>query len=324
MDSNPLVSIIIPVYNVEKYLRQCIESVIAQTYQNLEIILIDDGSTDSSRKICDEYAGKYSFVSVMHQKNEGLSGARNKGLSLSSGEYVAFVDSDDWISSDNIEKMVSQVLSERSDFIFSDALCFEESSKGYQIKQHYKRENAYSTDTGHKVFSELQKHKDFHCAVQMYLWKRSFLSKNSLTFYPGIIYEDMIFTFKAFLVAKQVSHCPVAIYHRRFRPGSIVTSKPTYKNFWSANIVYTEVSSLTKSFENEYTKGYCARCAFKALDLYKNLSIRDRKIHNKEFSLLKQRIKENKYHDEISLKMMIYGKLFWLVYKATHKVFNVH
>ena len=100
---NPFISIIVPVYNVEDYLRKCLESIINQTYKNLEIILIDDGSTDNSGKICDEYADKDNRIQVIHKINGGLSDARNAGLEIAKGEYIGFVDSDDYIAEDMYE-----------------------------------------------------------------------------------------------------------------------------------------------------------------------------------------------------------------------------
>jgi glycosyltransferase involved in cell wall biosynthesis len=97
MEQTPLVSVIVPIYNVEPYLRRCVDSICQQTYENLQIILVDDGSPDSCGTICDEYTITDSRVMVIHQKNEGLSGARNNGLLFAKGEYVAFVDSDDWL-----------------------------------------------------------------------------------------------------------------------------------------------------------------------------------------------------------------------------------
>ena len=107
---NPLITVIIPVYNVEKYLQRCLDSVIAQTYQNLEIICIDDGSTDCSGEICEQYAIKDERVKVFHQENQGVSAARNKGLDMASGEYIAFVDSDDYILKDMYAKMMRALL----------------------------------------------------------------------------------------------------------------------------------------------------------------------------------------------------------------------
>ena len=97
MENQALISVIIPVYNVEEYLHECVDSVINQTYKNLQIILVDDGSTDSSGKICDEYAENDKRITVVHQKNGGLSVARNTGLSNAHGDYVYFLDSDDYI-----------------------------------------------------------------------------------------------------------------------------------------------------------------------------------------------------------------------------------
>ena len=101
----PLVSIIVPVYQVEAYISECVESLLAQTYTNLEILLVDDGSTDSSGEICDEYAVKDDRVRVVHQRNQGPSVARNSGLDHMKGEYVAFVDSDDVVLPDFIESL---------------------------------------------------------------------------------------------------------------------------------------------------------------------------------------------------------------------------
>lgn len=113
----PLVSIVVPIYNVEKYLDKCIKSILNQTYRDLEIILVDDGSTDKCNNICDNYAEIDTRIKVIHQKNAGLSSARNTGISLSKGEYIYFVDSDDWIEENLIEDNISIMLSKNLDII---------------------------------------------------------------------------------------------------------------------------------------------------------------------------------------------------------------
>ena len=105
MKTLPLITVIVPVYNVEKYLRECIDSILAQTYPNVELILVDDGSKDNSGKICDEYATTNPNVIVIHSKNGGLSAARNKGLDKARGEFIMFVDSDDFIDSNTIDAL---------------------------------------------------------------------------------------------------------------------------------------------------------------------------------------------------------------------------
>lgn len=114
-NATPLISIIIPVYNVEKYLRQCVDSVLAQTYKNLEIILIDDGSVDSSGKICDEYAVQDRRVKVIHQNNQGVYVSRNVGLQVATGEYIGFVDSDDYIKPDMYQILLEETLKNQVD-----------------------------------------------------------------------------------------------------------------------------------------------------------------------------------------------------------------
>ena len=104
-----LISVLIPVFNVERYLSRCIESVIKQTYKNIEIILIDDGSKDKSGKICDKYAKKDDRIRVIHKENEGVSVARNLGMDSANGEYIIFVDSDDWIEQQAVELLFSQL-----------------------------------------------------------------------------------------------------------------------------------------------------------------------------------------------------------------------
>ena len=103
----PLLTVVIPVYNVEKYLKRCIESILIQEWKNYDILLVDDGSTDNSPQICDDYAKAYEFISVIHKKNGGLSAARNTGISHAEGEYVYFPDSDDWIDLTMIAELVS-------------------------------------------------------------------------------------------------------------------------------------------------------------------------------------------------------------------------
>lgn len=123
------ISIIIPVYNVEKYLKMCLDSVINQTYQNLEIILINDGSTDNSGKICEEYKRADSRIILIHKENEGLSMARNTGLDIASGEYISFVDSDDYISGNMVETLYDRLLETQSDMAVCSLQYVDEAGK---------------------------------------------------------------------------------------------------------------------------------------------------------------------------------------------------
>ena len=320
MEDYGLISVIIPVYNVEQYLTQCVDSVLAQTYQNIEIILVDDGSTDYSGHICDEYLNIDERIKIVHQENAGLSEARNNGFNVSNGLFVAFIDSDDWITSRFIEYLVCEIVNTNADFAFCDAKCFEDSPKAYNILQSYIREKKYDSGSGLEVFKELQTHKDFHCAVQMYLWKRDFIEKNGLKFYPGILYEDMIYTFKAFLLAECVSHCHIELYHRRFRKNSIVTSRPNKRNFMSACIVYYSVCDSLRLYLDDCIREYCTRCAFKAINIFKDLAMHERRDCRDRYIELRRKIIENQYHNSLSLKILINnGKPIYFLYKGLKK-----
>ncbi len=107
-EGKPIISVIIPVYNVERDLQRCLDSVIAQTYSHIEILLVDDGSTDNSCMICDRYAGIDSRISVIHQKNGGVGKARNAGLDAATGDYISFVDADDWLEPEMLEKLLQK------------------------------------------------------------------------------------------------------------------------------------------------------------------------------------------------------------------------
>ena len=110
-----MISVIVPIYNVEKYVNKCVGSIVNQTYTNLEIILVDDGSPDRCPEICDEWAKKDSRIKVIHKKNGGLSDARNAGMKIASGDYIAFVDSDDWIAPEMYERLLMAIKNDNSD-----------------------------------------------------------------------------------------------------------------------------------------------------------------------------------------------------------------
>ena len=128
-----MISVIIPVYNVENYLEECIESILRQSYMDLEIILVDDESTDNSGNICDLYSKKDNRIKVIHKKNGGLSSARNVGLKIAKGDYISFVDSDDFLSDKNVySEMLEIIEKEKSDLVHGDAIkYYSEYKKGY-------------------------------------------------------------------------------------------------------------------------------------------------------------------------------------------------
>jgi len=223
-----LVSIIVPVYNVEPYLHQCVDSVINQTYQNLEIILVNDGSTDSSGKICDEYAASDKRVSVVHKTNEGLPAARNTGLNHSTGKYIYFLDSDDWIREDAINLLVSLAERTSSDVILFDAVVVDEIGNPIEVTHNYTRRKEYTTLLGKEMYVQMFNNKDYYSSVCLLFIKAELLSKEKIQFEPDIIvHEDELFTFLLLQKMNTATHTKEKLFFRRIRSQSIMTTPVT-------------------------------------------------------------------------------------------------
>ena len=319
----PLVSVIIPVYNVENYLRECIDSVLNQTYDNFEIILVDDGSTDSSGKMCGEYAGKNTRITVIHKKNGGLSSARNAGAEKASGKYIYFLDSDDYIDKETFSALVKNAEDNSSDMVFFSAFSFIDG--GGEAKQNYVYKNEYKTDSGRNVFDMLIKNGEFHSAVPLLFFKNEFIKKNGLSFVDGIYHEDMIFTFEAFMSASRVSNVNEQLYKRRYRSGSIMMSRKSEKYFNDMSRVYYTVSEYKKTHfidDNEAVDKYIARCAFNALNLYKKLSAGEQRENRERYDKLKSDILGNGAYGDDYLKARCRSTAMWAAKKAVGKIFG--
>ena len=218
----PLVSIIVPVYNVASYLREALDSVIHQTYQNLEIIIVDDGSTDESGEICDEYITDLR-VQVIHQENKGLSGARNTGLDRISGEYVVFLDSDDAFYPEMIENLLAVLLRNKVELaacsfgLYRTEGCLAEAVKekivGFQEERIYSAREAI-TGQMEGCFDEAAWNKIY----KYNLWK-------NLRFPVGYVYEDMRVMPLLYEKAERIAVTPRELAYRRIRAGSITGSR---------------------------------------------------------------------------------------------------
>lgn len=321
MENQPLVSVIIPVYNVEEFLRECVDSVINQTYKNLEIILVNDGSTDLSGKICDEYVEKDERISVIHQKNGGLSVARNTGLSETNGDYVYFLDSDDYIADNALETLVEIAEKDNSDIVFFDAVSFADTDD-FEVSQNYIRKNKYKTDNGYAVFSALTNNKEYHSAVPLLFINREFLLKSGISFIRGILYEDMVFTYQLFCKASAVSQCKDALYYRRYRKNSIMTSSKSKNHFTSCVAVFKKNSEFTKELTQtdiSAAQKYVCRCAFNVFNVYEKLNKADKKDCRNILKNFKKDVLDNNTSGDKALKMRCYGKLFWFIYKIFNK-----
>ncbi len=322
MEKNCLVSIIVPVYNVEKYLRECVDSILSQTYKGIEVILVDDGSADSSPSICDEYARAHSNVLVIHRENGGLSVARNTGLEQCTGEYVYFIDSDDYIAPEAVEELLRVAVSEDADIVFYDAYSFEDGNEQREIKQNYKRNHNYSPAKGIDMLTALQKNGEFHSSVPLMLLRKDFLIEHSLDFVPGILHEDTIFTFKAFIYADNVAYCDGDFYKRRYRPDSIMTSKKTERHYIGCRTVYNSLKDFSfeqKIEKTDISRAFMSRYAMIALDVYKKLDKSSRDKFKDDYKALKSDILDKGAYGNKALQMRCYGKVVWFIYKVFEK-----
>lgn len=254
MDTNELISVIIPVYNVEPYLRECIDSVLAQDYRNLEIICVNDGSTDNSPEILEEYKKKDNSIIIINQENAGLSAARNTGLKASRGEYVYFLDSDDLIKPEAMGELLNLARDNSLDILqFDSELFFEDESvksEFSELEKYYHRRREYaSVRTGHQLYSLMSAAGDYRPNAVLQFFRRNFLKDNDLWFFEGILHEDELFTFLAMLKAEKVLHVPEAYYLRRIRQNSIMTVPKSYANFKGYFTCYIEMLRFLQDVE---------------------------------------------------------------------------
>lgn len=221
MEKNPLFSIVMPVYGVEKLLGNTIKSLLNQTFKDFELILVDDESPDNCPKMCDEYERLYPFVKTVHQKNKGQGGARNAGLSICSGEYVFFMDSDDIIQPETLEYYSSVIeKTEKVDAVFSD-------HQKVTIGDEFKKADV---DNGVVIYSRTEMQNLFLLRKVRVLtpgswcFRRELLLKHNIRFEEIRYSEDVLFVWDALLYANKVVRIRKTLYNYLVRPGSIMTS----------------------------------------------------------------------------------------------------
>lgn len=245
----PDVSIIVPIYNVEKYLRRCIDSILSQTFISFELLLIDDGSTDASGAICDEYALMDRRIHVTHQINRGVSAARNVGLDKSVGRYVCFVDSDDWVTSDYLATLMEQV--QGFDVLFfgfflryndesSMSLSLGEQCAVNEIEKEQLLLFLCKNDTGYNVLG-------YTCDK---IFRRDLIEKYNLRFDENIcLGEDEIFALAYCLKAQSLKVIPDVLYNYSQRAGGLASQKESYKSCYSKYKALVEIMIDMKSGE---------------------------------------------------------------------------
>lgn len=215
------VSIIIPVYNVESYLRRCLDSVVNQTLKDIEIILVNDGATDGSLAICEEYAKNDDRIKIITRKNGGLSAARNTGLDNATSEYIGFIDSDDWVDTNFFENLYNTAIEKNCDVAFGDIVRKGEKKHKIRLKIQ-KVEVAETLEDKLRISQGIKNPGVWNKIYKRYLF-------DNLRFEEGIYYEDGEFTIKMMSKCKNVVSVPNIYYYYFVNPTSIVKSKPTLK-----------------------------------------------------------------------------------------------
>jgi len=258
-----LLSVIIPVYNVEQYLKACLDTVVTQSYSDFEVICINDGSTDGSGLVLDEYAAKYSNISIINQENKGLSATRNAGIRAAKGDYIFFLDSDDWIEPDTLKILADKQNGE-------DLLCFNG-------RRYFENGTKETPDTGivedgltgweyYNKYALVNRKFHFVCTV-LRLYRREYLLKNKLFFEEGIYHEDNLFTPLACYYAKSVKVIPDILYVYRIREGSITQTTNVQRLFDMITVANKlsdffipirelDKSQLYREIAGEYFKGF--------------------------------------------------------------------
>lgn len=210
-----LLSQIVPVYNVAPYLEQCLDSLLAQDLSGIEIILVDDGSTDACPEILARYAQLHPAFRVLRQENGGLSAARNSGLALAQGKYVAFIDSDDWIAPDYYRRLLNLAEAHALDIAHGNAMFhFEGRQADFPI---YRDDFPVEVMRGQSVLQRRLEAKNFLHMVWMHLYRRAFIEGEGLRFIPGLIHEDVLWTTQAFIAAARTAYDPTPGYFYRIR-----------------------------------------------------------------------------------------------------------
>ncbi|ESK78331.1 glycosyltransferase [Lactococcus lactis] len=243
---NPLISIIVPTYNVEKYIRTCIESILAQTYRNIEVIIVNDGSTDQSLAVISDLICSHHNVKVINQKNQGVSVARNTGIDVATGKYITFVDPDDKIMPDFVSSLYQIADKTGADIVRGSFRDFNGN-----IPKGWGPDFNVPTNCGTIVLDQFLS-SNISFVVVTSIYRLDFINSNHIRFTPGIVLEDVDFTARAYMLAKLVATSPEPNYAYRInRPGSILTTNNAQQMSLSQEKFISQFIGMLKHEESD-------------------------------------------------------------------------
>lgn len=325
------ISVIVPVYNVENYLEECIDSILGQTYKNLEIILVDDGSTDNCGQICDDYVKKDNRIKVIHKENGGLSDARNVGIKNSKGKYITFIDSDDCVNKKYIEVLYNQIITTNSDI----SICSYKKFSDYYIEEDFKL-NDIEILKRQEILLKLygEKNRINYVVSWGKLYKRRLF--DTISFPNGKIHEDEYTTYKLYEECDLVSYTSLQLYYYRVRNDSIMKKKISTKRLDSLQAFDEQLEyyrqQKNKDIEIRCCREYCLLLSCLFLKFKEDRDYKTCKIIKKRIKELHNDAKNMDYkhfNREIYFFIkspLIYPKLvepYWLMVSISRKIIDL-
>lgn len=315
------ISIIIPIYNAKDYLRRCLDSVVKQTNSNLEIILVDDGSTDTSLTICNEYAEKDARIVVVSQKNQGVSAARNKGIEIATGDYLGFVDSDDVLSPNMYDILMKLQESTNADITSCRYTKFT-NQYDFSITNHYSSYN--QTEALFLLLEEKE--------LTNFLWDKLFKKSlfENIKFKEGLIFEDLDVMYKLFAKMNKITLSHSILYAYYQREDSYVHTY-AYNKIANYIMIYQErYQFLSKNYPSlqeqlTFSRVHSIFIVFRMITLSKNKQLLDDQMILEQYQLLKQDISKTAYHTtrlkKILIQLLSFNRyLFYFITRLLYKL----
>lgn len=314
-------SIIVPVYNVEKYVERCLESLCGLEIEN-EIIVVNDGSTDNSLKAVQEFREKNQSenIIIIDQENRGLSEARNTGLRRACGEYVSFVDSDDFVSREEYRKIISRMAEERLDVLIGNGIYyFEENSPKNSVFGRSEKLREIGVRTGEEWLLALEKYGSYRAEVWDDIYRREFLLSNSLFFKPGRLHEDEVFTVEVLLSAQKVGYADIAFYNYFQSNSGSIMSKKSLKNHTDMIKNIEDLLEKSKNVKNRDTEKFIKNRAFSffrrlLFDVYEDYRDEFEEIYRK----YREFYKKYRFYENVSRKTRRKAKMLYYSYRFYH------
>lgn len=314
-----LISIIIPIYNVEKYLHKCLESIVNQSYKNIELVLVNDGSTDNSGLICDDFAKNDNRIKVIHQKNARMAAARNAGFRITTGELIWFIDSDDWIEPGAIDAIFRAMNNNQLDMI------------GFSYRYYYHDNQTFSapqkcqTIETCSAIDYIKTETFLSPLIWSFVYRRTFLTANNLIFNESILHEDEAFNLECFSKLIKIKKIDKSLYNYRQRENSFMSSKPTHLRLES----FAVLIKMCQNYKNhEFEELFLTKKIYNLISILFTFLVKfeyDAKFKTKIINEISQLVKSQKINPEdaygIKIEKYIYNinpKLYLLL-KACRK-----